>query len=139
MDNRETRNLVSMNLEEALKAFESTRTKKHSANERQKICEVVEELGISYFKVEKDHISGVGKEIGIHRTMIVAGERFHESTDRGPAPYPKRPHFYPFSTFSGTTSGQRVENGVIEVLCSSEFVWVPVGKECRCGEFHEEE
>ena len=77
--------------------------------------------------------------LSIHRTMIVSGKQFKESFNRGPNPYPDYPHFYALSGFTDKTNGQRLKNGVVEVLCAKEFVWVPVGNECRCGDFHEEE
>jgi hypothetical protein len=129
----------NMQLEEAMKEFESNHSKRFSDAEINKIHAVANELAVTEFKVFRDRVTDGSATLNIHRTMIVASEPFEGSVDRGPTPYVFFPHFFPFSGFTDRTNGQRIKSGVLEVFCASEFVWVPVNRECRCGDIHDEE
>ena len=125
-----------MNIEDAIAEFELEHHRKYSSKDRKKILEVVEELGITEFKLTKDHIAGVDGQIGIHSTMIVAGLPFAGSVDRGPTPYRARPHHFELDEWDGAIAGPYEKSGVAYVTCPVTTYQVPANSLCECGEFH---
>ena len=135
-----------MNIEDAIKEFESRWNKTFRTTDRQRILAVVQELGISEFKVSKDHISNIktgvidlANEIGIHSTMIVAGMPFAYSRDRGPDPYPHRTHHCDLAGWNESPSRLKETTFVNRVTCPVMTYQVPVGVECECGVVHQAE
>jgi len=131
-----------MNIDQAITEFENRRGKKYSQGDSQKIRAVVAELRLSQFDIQGD---GAGSELvydidnvlHIHPTMLVAGTPYKDSFNRGPEPYVKYPHFFQLEGWSRDSAATREKGGVTEVLCATNFMWVPVNTECLCGQVHQ--
>ena len=120
-----------MNINDAIKTFESQGHNKFSPADKKKIIAVVEEHGFSDFEVTSQFITDVSDALHIHSTMIVSGNPYAESFDRGPDPYPKYPHFYKLTGWTDQSHGANETVGTIG--CPECHRPVPKTGECECG------
>jgi hypothetical protein len=130
----------TLNLDEALIAFGTTRNKEYPMSDISKMKAVIEELGLSEFEAKAKFIRDVGDILHIHPDMLVAGEAFSGSRDRGVDPYPNYPHFFQLSGWSNKGSKLMESPGTPKVLCPVGFVKVVPGVVCDyCEEIHPKE
>lgn len=133
-----------MNITEAIEEFETLRKKKLPNADVAKIIATAQELGLTDFEVHlkgsnpktPDYIYDVQHVLHIHPTMLVAGQPYTDSTDRGENPFPKFPHFFELQDW---TEEDPDKGSVATVLCPTNFTRVPVNTECACGEVHQAE
>jgi hypothetical protein len=86
-----------------------------------------------YFDYERDHQG----TIRIHPTMVLAKKCFAGSRDRGSKPNPIHRHHLPLVGWTDKSGGHpETLRRDREVFCQTEFLWVPIGTECPCGERH---
>jgi len=130
-----------MNIDEAIKEFMSNRTTKYSQFDIGLIKAVVNELGLVEFEIYSTlqklnlFIRDLDNNVHIHPTMIVSRLHFLGSTS--PSRYPGHPYIFTLDNRSQDGSETKQKTGVSKVFCSKEFIWIPVGVECLCGEVHE--
>ena len=130
----------TLNLDEALTAFSSTRNKEYPASDISKMKAITQELGLSEFEVKAKFIRDVGDIFHIHPDMLVARKPFSGSRDRGVDPYPNYPHFFQLAGWSNKGSKPNESAGTPKVLCPVAFVRVLPEVVCDyCEEIHPKE
>jgi|688.fasta_scaffold43490_1 hypothetical protein len=100
--------LRRMKISEALDEFDSQRNKKFSARDREKIQQVVQELGLSSFALKFRDDNGAlvyifdlnGDVLHVHATMLVARRTFSGATNRGAKPYEFHRYHFPLSKWA---------------------------------------
>jgi hypothetical protein len=120
-----------MNITDAIKTFESQGHKTYPPSDVKKILEVVEEHGFSDFKITSQFITDVSDVLHIHPTMIVSGQTYADSTDRGPEPYKNWPHFFELSGMRDIGKSDKETIGTMQ--CPDFHNPFPVTSECECG------
>lgn len=129
-----------LNLEQAVAAFGAICKKEYPASDISKMKAISQELGLTEFEAKAKFIRDVGDVLHIHPDMLVAGEPFNGSRDRGVDPYPNHPHFYQLSGWSNSGSKSLESKGIPKVLCPDWNMRVPPDKECGfCGGIHPKE
>jgi len=97
-----------MNIDKALKEFDSQRSRKFSSQDQEKIKQVVNELGLDNFalKFRDDRSTAIyiydrhGNSLHIHSTMIVSGKAFTGATERNKKPYKTYRYHFPLSNWN---------------------------------------
>jgi hypothetical protein len=130
----------TLNLDEALTAFGSTRNKEYPMSDISKMKAITRELGLTEFEVKAKYIRDVGDIFHIHPDMLVARNPFSGSRDRGVDPYPNYPHFFQLAGWSSKGSKPNESAGTPKVLCPVAFVRVLPEVVCDyCEEIHPKE